>query len=349
MFLKLRLKVTAVHSASGQIISDPVAVRERWAEYFEQLYQVDPPTVNLDAGSAVISLPDPSISEDLPSVIEVRGAISKLKSGKAVGICSITAELLKAGGEPVVQGLHAVLAATRRSDRILALNITVERRGEFGLGLLAAYIDLKKAFDTARRESLWEIRRLREIPTRIIGLIASLYIGADSTVTDYDFAVDFAIISDSLETLVVVLDAISNEAKPLGLDVSWIKTKVQDFGNLLREPVWLVRACGEDIEVTESFTYLDSVVHNSGLSDQEVSRWIGLVTGVMNSLNKSFWRCRYLCRRTKLQVFKALIMPILLYGSETWTLSSLVLRPFVIGPCAGSWGIVDRTMCPTNG
>ena len=84
----------------------------------------------------------------------------------------------------------------------------------------------------------------------------------------------------------------------------------------------MVRACGEDIEVTESFTYLVSAVHNSGLSYQEVSRRIGLAAGVMNSLDKSIWRCRYLCRRTKLRVFRTLVMPVLLYGSETWTLSS---------------------------
>ena len=96
--------MTAVRSVSGQIISDPVAVWERWAEYFEQLYQVDPPTVNLDAGSAEIPLPDPPISEDDPSLTEVRGAISKLNSGKVVGICGIPAELLKDGGEPMEWG-----------------------------------------------------------------------------------------------------------------------------------------------------------------------------------------------------------------------------------------------------
>ena len=93
-------------------------------------------------------------------------------------------------------------------------------------------------------------------------------------VTDLDFA-DVAILSESLETLVVALDAFSNEAKPLGLD----------FGDLLGEPVQSVCACGKDIEVTESFTYLGSAVHNSGLSDQEVSRRIGLAAGVMNSLS----------------------------------------------------------------
>ncbi|XP_069972956.1 uncharacterized protein [Penaeus vannamei] len=270
---------------------------ERWAEYFEKLYQLDPPTVNLDVVSAVIPLPDP------PSLAEVREAISKLKSGKAASICGIPAELLKA------------------SDRILALRVIVECRSEFGRGLLAAYIDLKKAFDigcsgrlqgcdervmlqyapattllkaaplfvsctlqdprcslkvtqlggdntTVHQESLWEILRLRGIPTRIIELIANLYTGTESAVkcggglssffpvssgvrqdcvfastlfntcmdwilvrptvqrhcgatlgiikvTVLDFAND-AILSESLETLVVALDAISNEAKPLG-------------------------------------------------------------------------------------------------------------------------------------
>ena len=93
----------------------------------------------------------------------------------------------------------------------------------------------------------------------------------------------------SLESLVMALDAFSNEAKPLGLEVSWTKTKIQDFGDLLGEPVQLVHASGEGIEITESFTYLGSVVHNSGLSDQEVSREIGLAAGVMKSLDRSIW------------------------------------------------------------
>ena len=48
--------------------------------------------------------------------------------------------------------------------------------------MLAAYIDLKKAFDTVHRESLWEILRLRGIPTKIIELIANLYTGTESAV-----------------------------------------------------------------------------------------------------------------------------------------------------------------------
>ncbi|XP_069981944.1 uncharacterized protein [Penaeus vannamei] len=111
-------QVTAVRSASGQIVSDPVAVPERWDEYFVQLYQVDRPTVNLYAGSVEIPLPGPPISEDPPSLTEVKGAISKLKSREAAGICGIPTELLKAGGEPMARKVHAVLAAIWQSGTI---------------------------------------------------------------------------------------------------------------------------------------------------------------------------------------------------------------------------------------
>lgn len=221
-------------------------------------------------------------------------------------------------------------------DRILALRTIVEHCREFDRGLLAAYFDLKKAFDSVHRESLLEILRLRGIVPKIIELIASLYTGTESAVrcgggissffpvnsgvrqgcvlvltlfntcmewimgravtqsqcgatlgdikvTDLDFADDVAILSDSLETLVAALDAFSKEGKPLGLKVSWTKTKIQDFGSLLGEPAQSIRPCGEDIKVTQNFTYLGSVVHNSGLSAQEVNRRIGLASRVMNS------------------------------------------------------------------
>ncbi|XP_069999466.1 uncharacterized protein [Penaeus vannamei] len=77
---------------------------------------------------------------------------------------------------------------------------------------------------------------------------------------------DVAILCESMEILVVALGAFSNEAKPLDLQVSWSKTKIQDFGGLARRT------------------------------------------------------CSYLCRRTKLCLFKALVMPVFLYGSEPWTL-----------------------------
>ena len=80
------------------------------------------------------------------------------------------------------------------------------------------------------------------------------------------------------------------------------------------------------VEILDRFTYLGSEIHISGGSDLEVTRRLGMAYGVMDSLDRSIWRCRYLCRRTKVRVFKALVIPVLLYGCETWTLTKDLKR-----------------------
>ncbi|KAG0730410.1 Gypsy retrotransposon integrase-like protein 1 [Chionoecetes opilio] len=71
----------------------------------------------------------------------------------------------------------------------------------------------------------------------------------NTKITDLVFADDAVIFAESLEVLVMALKALHEEAKPLGLEVSWLKTKVQVFGDLLDEAVQSVHACGEDIEI----------------------------------------------------------------------------------------------------
>ena len=256
--------------------------------------------------------------------------------------------------------------------RIPALRILEERRRELRQGMLAAYVDLKKAFDSVHRETLWDLLRVRRIPARIIGLLTGLYSRTVSAVkcgggvssffsvntrvrqgcvlapslfntctwvlhteqshsrasvgntenTDLIFADGAAIFAESLEFLVMALKALHEELKPLGLNVSWPKTKVQVFGGILEERVQSVHACGEDIDILKNFTYFGYVVHNDGGSSQDVTQRIGLAHGDMDSLNTSIWRCRYLCKWTKIWIFKSLVIPILLYGCETWTLNT---------------------------
>ncbi|KAG0715742.1 Cyclin-dependent kinase 8 [Chionoecetes opilio] len=138
----------------------------RWAEYFGQLFKVDPPIEQLHTTGLRAMDADPPIDETAPFLDEVREAVAKLRGGKAAGVCNISAELLKAG----------------------------------------------------------------------------------------------VIFAESLEVLVMALEALHEEAKPLGLEVSWLKTKVQMFGGLLDETVQSVHACSEDIEILESFTYLGSAL-----------------------------------------------------------------------------------------
>ena len=61
---------------------------------------------------------DPPINEAAPSLDEVKEAVARLRGGKAAGICDISMELIKAGGEAMTCGLPAVLPAVWHSSTI---------------------------------------------------------------------------------------------------------------------------------------------------------------------------------------------------------------------------------------
>ena len=86
-------------------------VKAHWAGYFERLYQAEPPAVELDIRGVAIPIADPPIYCGPPSFVETQAAVNRLKWGKALGICCIHAELLKAGGNAVLVSLHAVLCS----------------------------------------------------------------------------------------------------------------------------------------------------------------------------------------------------------------------------------------------
>ncbi|KAG0730275.1 hypothetical protein GWK47_028563 [Chionoecetes opilio] len=97
-------------------------------------------------------------------------------------------------------------------------------------------------FKDARKRALG-LRVVNDAAERGIALVQR-YLGSTKSITDLVFADDAVIFAKSLNVLVMALEALHEEAKPLGLEVSWFKTKVQVFGGLLDEAVQSVHACG---------------------------------------------------------------------------------------------------------
>ena len=71
----------------------------------------------------------------------------------------------------------------------------------------------------------------------------------------------------------------------------------------------------------ERFTYLGSDIHVSAGCELEVNRCLGRAWRVKDSPDHGVWCCPYLCRRMKVRVFGSFMLPILLYGCESWTLT----------------------------
>ena len=78
------------------------SIKERWREYGTQLFHSDSPRQPPDDLQPELLEPDV-----LPS--EIRAAIKKLKAGKAAGQDGIYGEMIRAGGETVVQAMKTII------------------------------------------------------------------------------------------------------------------------------------------------------------------------------------------------------------------------------------------------
>jgi len=69
----------------------------------------------------------------------------------------------------------------------------------------------------------------------------------------------------------------------------------------------------------QEFIYLGSKQSSSGYCRPDMLRRVGLASSVVSSLQR-IWKCSYLSTNTKVHLYQALVMSVLLYGAETWTL-----------------------------
>ena len=132
-------------------------------------------------------------------------------------------------------------------------------------------------------------------------------------ITDLDFADDIALVSDLVTNAEALLHSVEDAANLVGLHCNETKTEV-----ISSTPNSSFRSlAGNSIKQVEDFKYLGSFVMNSekDMKSRKALAWVAC-----NKLNK-IWHST-LANETKVYLFKTLIEPILLYGAETWTLTT---------------------------
>ena len=108
------------------------------------------------------------------------------------------------------------------------------------------------------------------------------------------------------------------EALPLGLEINWDKTKIQesDFNTANSNPA-SVSVLGNPVELVESFTILDAELMHAEEVKSEILRRIEIARGCMKSLTKNIWRSS-ITQSVKIRQYNIYVLPVLLYGSEMW-------------------------------
>ncbi|BHF78171.1 hypothetical protein SprV_0602128300 [Sparganum proliferum] len=76
---------------------------------------------------------------------------------------------------------------------------------------------------------------------------------------------------------------------------------------------------GTQLQVVENFPYLGSTLSHNTKIDDEVANRISKASQAFGRLQSTVWNRHGLQLRTKLKMYKAVILPTLLYGAETWT------------------------------
>lgn len=135
--------------------------------------------------------------------------------------------------------------------------------------------------------------------------------------TDLDYADDIAFPVSSRDDLIACLTGFSEASRTMGLNVSWPKTKIQSLGS--SPPASNLFIAQQPVELVDQFCYLGSIIDSSGRCRPDVIRRLGIACASMNSLSK-VWSSSRLSIETKLRIYQTCVVPVALYGSDTWTL-----------------------------
>ena len=140
------------------------------------------------------------------------------------------------------------------------------------------------------------------------------------TIHDLLFADDCALNAGSEADLKHSVEKFSSACSNFGLTISTKKTEVlyqPAPGKPYVEPNISIN--GEKINTVNRFTYLGSTLSQGVVIDDEVNLRISKASATFGSLYKNVWNRRGISTQTKIKVYRAVVLPTLLYACETWT------------------------------
>ena len=147
------------------------------------------------------------------------------------------------------------------------------------------------------------------------------------TIRDLTFADDCALVAHNLQDIQHLFDRFAVTAKRFGLTVSLKKTEVlyQSFPPS-RAASTTITSGDTTLKCVNSFCYLGSLVSNIVSMDDEIASRIAKAGSAFSKLKRRLWRERGIDLRTKIGVYRAVVLNTLMFSSETWTLHKRHVR-----------------------
>jgi reverse transcriptase-like protein len=133
------------------------------------------------------------------------------------------------------------------------------------------------------------------------------------------YADDMVVVGDDLESVKEYMIELDTQLIAVGMMMNVKKTKMMVMNGKIETPL-VIR--GETVEVEEKFSYLGvSVSKDQSTAGEEVDMRISKAVGVFRALYHRLWKRKQISVETKMAIYRAAVLPVLLYDSETWVLS----------------------------
>ena len=128
------------------------------------------------------------------------------------------------------------------------------------------------------------------------------------------YADDIPLMAESEEELNSLLMREKEESVKVGLKLNIQKTKIITSG-----PITSWQIDGETVETVTDFIFLGSKITADGDYSHEIKRRLLLERKVMTNLD-SILKSRDITLPTKVHLVKAVVLPVVMYGCESWTI-----------------------------
>jgi len=97
------------------------------------------------------------------------------------------------------------------------------------------------------------------------------------------------------------------------------KLNIQETKFMESRPITSWQIDGETVETVTDFIFLDSKITADGDCSHEMKRHLFLGRKVMTNID-SILKSRDISLPTKVHLVKAMVLPVVMYGSECWTI-----------------------------
>ena len=137
---------------------------------------------------------------------------------------------------------------------------------------------------------------------------------AERNMNNLKYADDTTLMAESKVELKSFLMKVKEESEKAALKLNIQKTKILTSG-----PIRSRQIDGETIETVTDFIFLGSIITTDGNCNHETNRCLLLGRKSMTNLD-SILKSRNITWLTKVHLVKSMVLPVIMYGSESWTI-----------------------------